>query len=425
MSTTAALLGIFLLGVLLNALFAGYETGFIGVNQIRVRHRAEKERHTEARRLLIYLDHPERMITLVLVGTNIALIMGTIAITKQLEGVWATLVATPVFLAFGELIPKSIFRVHPTRLSLGFLPVIRFFDAVLAPVVLPVTWLSRPFTRIIEGEQNDIRHMMSSQDDVRVLVDESADHGAIEPEEQEMIHNVMDLQTQNAREVMVPRINVCALPETATRAELLATLKKSGFTRIPVYRETVDDITGVINAFDVLRDETPEKDDVHRFVRDILHVPDTMKLDDILKKMRDAKQSMAVVVDEYGGTDGIIAIEDILEEIFGEIHDEYDKAEASIHQVGPDAYVVDARTELEDVTAAVGIALDDADVETIGGWLMHVTGRIPAQGEVITQARLRITVLAATASSVTTLRLDVLPPAKEDAVATEESQTRD
>lgn len=349
-----------------------------------------------------------------------ALIMGTIAITKLLGDAWAIVVATPLFLAFGEVVPKSVFRIHPTRLSVYLLPVIRTFDVVLSPIVLPVTWISKPFTRLVEGEQNDIRRMMNSQDDVRVLVDESADHGAIKPEEQTMIHNVMDLQTQNAREVMVPRIDIKALPLTATRRELLALLKESGFTRIPVYGESVDDILGVINAFDVLRDESPENEDIQRFVKDILHVPDTMKLDDILKKMRDGRQSMAIVVDEYGGTDGLVAIEDILEEIFGEIHDEYDKAETPIHQVGSNAWVVDARADLDDVSEALGIAVSDDEVETIGGWLMHVTGRIPQQGEVITHGPFRVTVLNATANAVSTLRLDVQPSPTEQTEPTNE-----
>ncbi len=420
MSGFALLLLLAMAGVLLNALFAGYETGFISLNQIRVRTQAEKERNTEARRLLLYLDQRERMITLVLVGTNIALIMGTIAITKLLGDTWAIVVATPLFLAFGEVIPKSIFRLHPTRLALYFLPVIRFFDGILAPIVLPLTWISKPFTKLVEGKQNDMRRMMSSPEDVRVLVDESADHGAIEPEERAMIHNVMDLQTQNAREVMVPRIDIRALPRTATRRDLLALLKESGLTRIPVYGESIDDILGVINAFDVLRDAQPEDNDIQRFVKPILHVPDTMKLDDILKKMRDGRQSMAIVVDEYGGTDGLVAIEDILEEIFGEIHDEYDKDETAIHRVGSNAWVMDARTDLEDVSEVIGVPLSDEEVETVGGWLMHLTGRIPAQGEIITHGPFQVTVLSATANSISSLRLDLQTPPREATENTDE-----
>ncbi|QRN81557.1 MAG: HlyC/CorC family transporter [Nocardiopsis sp. BM-2018] len=406
---TPELLGllIFLLGVSLNAFFAGYETGFVASNPIRVRHKAERENDPAARRFLAYMESPDRMITLVLIGTNLALVMGTIAITRLAGPTLATLIATPMFLVFGEVVPKSMFRIHPTRLSLLLLPVIRFFDTVLAPAVVPVTWISRGFLRLVGEEQRDIRAIMTSLDDVRTLVDEGVHHGTIEPEEQEMIHSVMDLQSRQANEIMVPRIRIQALPETATRGELLSMFEETGRTRIPIYRGTIDEIIGVVNAFDVLMDPEPGTEDITRFIREILHVPDTLKLDDLLKAMRDARQPMAVVTDEYGGTDGIVAMEDVLEEIFGEIQDEYDKEERPIRKVGPHAYVIDARMSLDDAAAFMNIAIVDEEVDTVGGWVMHAVGRIPAKGEVIDFETYRVTVLNGGPNHLSSVRLEI------------------
>ena len=406
-------IALFFLGVLLNALYAGYETGFVASNAIRVRHMARMEGNVRAQQLMRYLEQPDRMIAVVLLGTNFALIMGTIAITKQIGESWATVIATPIFLIFGEVFPKSMFRIHATRLSLALLPVMRFSDLLFSPIAIPITALSRQLFSSSDGERRGIRSFMRTEEDVRVLVDESADQGTIDPEERKMIHSVMDLQKSNAKEVMVPRIDIKALPETASRRDFIALLRESGHTRLPVYRGNMDEIVGVVNAFDVLTDEAWEGDKTLRSIEDVVHVPDTMKLDDVLQTLRDARQHMAIVTDEYGGTDGLITIEDILEEIFGEIHDEFDKDETTIRSVGINAYVVDARMPLEDAAEAMDVSIVDTEVETIGGWVMHMTGRIPALGEEFVHDQFRITVLDGGPNYIASLRIEIVPEPKK------------
>jgi putative hemolysin len=414
MSTTVILIGLFIISLVLSAFFSGSETGFVSCNRLRVRQLAEKGDDINAKRLLLYLNRPDNMLAVVLLGNNLVLMLGMIAITQLVGGIWATIIAMPTILLFGEIIPKSVFRTHPTRLSLFILPAIRFFESLFIPMVLPLNWFSRHFLTAASNEDKDsIRNLMRSTDDMRTLVDESADRGTIEPEEQEMIHSVMDLQTKQANEVMVPRIDINALPDFATRAELIRMFKESGHTRIPIYHETIDEITGVINAFDVLRDENPAEPDIRRFVREILHVPDTMKLDDVLQAFRNSRQSMAVVTDEYGGTDGLIAIEDVLEQIFGDIHDEYDKDEPSIRKVGPNDYVIKTRVSLDDASEFIGLPIEDDEVETIGGWLMRQAARIPQKGEVIVQSGFRITVLDGGPNFVSVIRLEILQGASQ------------
>ncbi len=414
-------LAIWALAVLAQALFAGYETGLVSCNPIRIRFLAEEERNSRAARLLKCIERPDLLLTSLLIGTNIAVVISTITVTVSVQALFpeanaglatdlvSTLIVTPVLLVFSEIIPKSIFRIHPNRLALALFPVVRFFQIALAPVAWPVTHATRLLLRLFGGEEPQVSSLMSSLEDLRVLIDEGADTGTIEREEQEMIHSVMDLQSTLAKEVMVPRIHVRALPDTAERDELLALFQETGYTRIPIYRESIDEVIGKVNAYDLLVDADVQNQDIHRFVTEVIHVPDTMTLDDLFQLLKDKKEHMAIVTDEYGGTDGLITIEDILEEIFGDIQDEHDEETRSIQRVGPNAYIVEARTPLEDLAEALGTAVSDEEVETVGGWLMHLTGRVPAPGESLTHGRFLITVIEGTPSRIDKIRLDVSP----------------
>lgn len=401
---------IFIAALIFSAFFSGFETSFYSCNPIRVRHLSQQGGKSNARRLQYYLEHPERMITAVLIGNNITLLAATIPITRELGPLWATLLVTPAVLLFGEIIPKSISRTHPTRISLALVTLMHLCYRVLSPVAGPMAWLSKRVLAPRDEDEPSVRGIMRSPEDMRVLVDESADRGSIEHEEKEMIHSVMDLQRRFVKEVMIPRVNIHALPDTASRKELIAHFMESGYTRLPIFRDTIDNIIGVVNAFDMLKDTAPNQEDIRRFIKDVLYVHDTMKLDDVLKVMRDTKQSMAIVTDEYGCTDGLVSIEDILEEIFGEIHDEYDDEEPLIRKVGERDFVIQAKTSLDTVFESTGITIEDEEVETFGGWVMHALGRIPQKGEVCALGQYRITVLDGGPSYLTLMRMEILSP---------------
>lgn len=402
-----AALFIFLVSILFCAFFAGYETGFVSANLFRIRHLAEKEQNTRAIRLAHRYENPNRLITMLLVGTNLSTVIGTTALTHSVGAAAASFIATPAFLIFAEIMPKSVFRHFPTRLALALFPVVRFFEGFFSPIIIPIAWLSQGFLRLVKQNARGLRMLLASLDDVRVLVDESHDQGTLDPYEHELIHSVFDLQTHAAKEVMVPRIRILAVPETATRSELTRLFIEGGQTRLPVYRGSIDQVIGIVNAFDLIKDVDPENQDIEHFIRPVLHVPDTMKLDDVLNTMRRARQSMAIVTDEYGGTDGLITVEDILEEIFGEIHDEYDVLTTQIRKVGPRAFIIDARTPLDEFTKAVPLQVEPLDVETVGGWVNHVAGHIPTMGEVIHTPNFRILVLEGAPTHVTTIRLEL------------------
>lgn len=409
MTVLFAAIGIFLLGVLLNGLFAGYETGFVSCDRIRIAHRAEEDRDPRAIMLLKHMLAPERMITTVLIGTNGALIIGSMALTSQIPNKeWlATLIAAPVFLVFAEIIPKTVFRRHPNRLSLAFLPLIRFFDILLTPLVLPVMWATGALRWVARVQESPARSILTTQEDFRSLVDESAARGTIQKEAQEMIHSVMDLSEMQAKELMVPRIDVEAVPVECTRSELVEAFHSTGRTRIPVYQESIDNIIGIVIAHDVLIDSNPEDQSIQRFIKETRHVPDTKPVGELLQEMKARRQHMAVVINEYGGTDGIITMEDILEEIFGDIQDEHDLETRQILQVAPNAYVVDARAPLDEFAEAINIDLSQAEAETVGGWVMHIAQRIPKQGERVKHGDLKITILEGARNQILKVRVDV------------------
>ena len=399
----------FFLGILLNGLFAGYETGFISADRIRIRYLAEDENSEAASRLLDHMDQPDRMLTIVLVGTNVSLIFGTLAITKQFEQVWlSTLIATPMYLIFAEIVPKSIFRRHPTRLTLRLLPVIRFFEIVLLPLTIPTMLCVRAANFVMGLRTQGDNTLMSSEDDLRSLVDESAERGSIEKIEQEMIHGVISLQTTQAKEIMVPRTALQALPSTATRAELIEKFQETGLTRILIFEDSIDTILGVANVYDVMMEHASESETISGFIKEIAHVLDTKPIDDLLEELKQRGEHMAVVNDEYGGTLGIVTLEDTLEEIFGEIHDEHDQDYELIQQVGPRNYVIEGRMPLTEASEVMGLSIMEEEVETVGGWVMLKAGRIPTQGEKIRFDGFRVVVLEATPRRVTKIRLDLL-----------------
>ena len=411
MSGALSIVLVFAVMLGLSAFFSGFETGFLSSNPIRIRRIADDDKDPRARRILRYYDHPDLLITSILVGNNLAVVAGSILLAVTFNDFWATVIGAPLFLFFGEVFPKSLFRRHPTEFTLAGEPVMRWFDRLLTPLVLPLHRLTHALFPHLGVERSGAKRLFNSLEEMRALVDESADRGSLDEEEQEMIHSVIDLQKIQAKDVMVPRIRVVALPVSASRRELMTLFRQSGKTRIPLYEGSVDRIVGIASAFDLLTDPDPENQDIRRLSRPVLHVPDTMKLDDLLETMRRERQHLVVVVDEFGGTDGIICIEDILEQIFGKIHDEYDEQRAQIRRIGPHAFLIDGSTPLEECAEAANLSLNDPEVTSVGGWVCHLAGRIPRRGEVIRSPVGLITILEGSPTHVRLIRLETFPEA--------------
>ncbi len=409
---------LFIGGVLFAAFFAGYETGFISLNPIRVKNLSEKGNSRRAYILLQYLHSPDQLLIVLLLGTNFSIVIASIALTELIgEPFLSLLIATGVILYFGEILPKTIFRVHSNALCHFFVPVIVVFDFLFKPLSIPIVWF---YSKTLGSNHwfVSLKSLMRSPEDMKRLVEQGTEHGGIHEEERDLIHSVFDLQQKVAKEIMVPRIDICAVANDASRDEVIKVFRETRYTRIPVYEENIDHIIGIIKAFDLIKDRDRENQDIRRFLRPVLFITDATPLDEILKQMRQQHQTMAIVVDEYGGTAGLITLEDILEEIFGEIRDEHDQEELPVRQMGPGDYIVRARTSLEEFQEMTGIDLVDEEVETIGGWLIKTAQRIPQKGEVLMAGPFRITILDGKPNLITLMRME----SKQDAMSLRQSK---
>ena len=411
----AVLLAIAGIALFLIAVLAGYETAFMACDPASIRILAEDRGDRTATRLLRELSRKTRMIAVLRTGILLALTAGVLAMTHVFLPLPAALLSAPILLVFAEIIPKTIARNHANRVALLLFPFVNSIAILLAPLVFPVVVYAGLLRRALDLRDLGAATVLSTEEDFRHLVDQSAESGRIEPEEQEMIHSVMDLGTLPASSIMIPRIDIDAVPDTATRAELLQSFMNTKRTRIPVFRESIDNITGVANVYDVLLDENPEDPTIARFSREVPHVPDSTPVADLMGLLKGSKMHMVIVTDEYGGTDGLITLEDALEEIFGEIHDEHDHAHDLLQKIGPNAYVADARMRLEDLGEEIGVEIIDDTVETVGGWVMRIAGRIPSQGEKLRRGNFQVTILEGQRNQIVRVRLDILDANSGDA----------
>lgn len=311
---------------------------------------------------------------------------------------------------FCEITPKTYGMYRAAKMAVRLGGAIAFLTVVLRPVIRLVTAIGNVLVRAVIGDAASQRPLITDNG-IRILVGIAEEEGEVEPQERAMIEGIMELHTTTAREVMVPRTDVVAVPSTASMNDVLETITTHGYSRIPVYGEGIDDIIGILYVNDLmghLRDGVSELD-LRTIIRPVLNVPETKRIDELFEEMRSSKQHMAVVIDEYGGTAGIVTIEDILEEIVGEITDEHDQAEEILVRQPDGSLIVDARLPVEELAEELDIQIPNGDYDTVGGFVYDIAGDVPAEGATIKWANLTITVLKADAQHVSKLHIRVEP----------------
>ena len=393
--------------------FSAAEMAFIAANRLRLRHLAEEGSKTAARYLEAF-SRPERILSTAMMGVTISHIVASSITTVMLLprfGSWAWLVATavitPIMLVFGEIIPKAVAREWATSLILKLFRPLRWASAVLVPFVFTANLIVTAVLRLFGGPRADTRHFVS-REELKALLAMEPGEAEVTTQEAEMIDKIFDLGDTTVREIMVPLVEVAMLPETATTDEGIALMQRRGFSRIPIYRQRETNIVGVVGAMDILArggDATRLTD----LKRPPVYIPETKRIDDLLRDMQRSRNHMAVVVDEYGGSTGVVTLEDILEEIVGEIHDEHDRAPASVERLPDGSFLVAARTNLEELNEALDWTLPKRDYETVAGLVLATLHRIPRRGEEFQVDGYTITVLEADERHVTALK--VTPPA--------------
>lgn len=378
---------IFGLCILLSAFFSSSEVALISITRAKVRTLVNDGRSGAAQLSKLKQNQDHILITILIGNTiaNVAAASVATSIALEAFGDLGLGIATGgtvlLLLVFGEIGPKLFATRYIESLALKVAPPIIFLSRVFGPVL----WLSDRVSRsLTSGDATNEPKV--TEDEIREWIDVGMEEGTIEQEEQEMLYNVLELGDTTAREVMTPRVDVAMIEDTSTLESSLTIFHETGFSRLPVYHEKIDNLTGVLNIKDVYTVIVGHKKDVK--ISDLMYdpyfVPETKKIDDLLKELQLRKVPMAMVMDEYGGFVGVVTVEDILEELVGDILDEFDDEEPELTRTGEGIYVLDARMWVDDLNEQLEIALPTSDTyETIGGLLIEQLGHIPHPGETV------------------------------------------
>jgi putative hemolysin len=397
------------LALLVTSVFSAAEMSFIAANRLRLRHMAEGG-HRTAVRYLEAFRRPERLLSTAMMGVTLAHITASTVATWALipvagggAALMVTLALTPLMLVFGEVIPKAIARERATGLILVLFPAIEAAGRLLTPL----TWGANALVGrllALTGHARISTRQFVSREELKLLLQLEPEEADVTVSEAEMIDKIFDLGETAVREVMVPLVDVAALSETATPADAIRLIQERGFSRIPVYTDRVFNIVGVVTAMDLLR-RGVEAPDLRSLMRPATYVPETKRIDDLLREMQKNRVQLAVVVDEYGGAVGIVTVEDIVEEVVGEIRDEHDRTPDTIERLPDGSYRVAGRAGIDEVNEALEWDLPKGDFETVAGLVLATLHRIPLVGEVFRVGRYTITVLEADKRRVLTARV--------------------
>ena len=392
MDTTSVIqLFILLVLLILSGFFSSAETALTCAGKVRIRSLAE-DGNKKALRVQVILESYSKMLSTILIGNNIVNIgASSLATTLTIRlfgnrfvGICTGLL-TFLVLIFGEIVPKTWAGAHADKIALAYSGIIRALMVVFTPVIWIVDNIARGIIRLFhlgaDPEENSI-----TEEELRTYVDVSHEEGVIESEEREFIHNVFDFSDSTASEIMIPRIDVSAVSSAATYEEIFALFKKTMYTRIPVYEEeNPDNIIGFIHMKDFLLTKDSPRFKISKLLRKVHYTYERKKTSDLFVELREKATSLVIVLDEYGSAVGMITMEDLLEEIVGEIRDEYDADEAElIKHIDDSTYLIEASMKLDDVNDALGLSLESEDYDSLGGIMIDKLDRLPKNNETVT-----------------------------------------
>ena len=396
--------------IVCGAFFSGAETAIVSCNRIRIRHLAKGlDRNAQVAEKL--LAKQDRILSTTLVGTNIFNVLGVVMAAtyagillrhyEGLGGVVATLVMTPVILIFSEAVPKAYFYGYADIIILRIGGIIRFFSYLFSPLVILSTFLTKRLMSLMGDETP--KNPFVTRDELRVLMWESGRLGILEKHEQDMIHHIFKFRETAVKSVMVPLVAVNAIEVRQKMASALKVIAEQGHSRLPIYEGRIDNITGYVGVGDLLgrNPNTP----VRRLMKPAFVVPETKSIADLLLDLKGRGEHVAVVVDEYGGVSGIATLEDIVEEIVGEIEDEYDEPERERVEGETGGPIVEGSRDLDEVNEELGLTLPEGDYETLAGFVMNIAGRIPRKGEKIRHEGITFEILEATDRTIKKIKV--------------------
>lgn len=380
-----------------SAFFSSAETALMTSNKLRMRNLAENG-DKRAAKVLKVTENTDKMLSAILIGNNIVnLTASSISTTltlkifgSKLVGI-ATGILTFLILVFGEITPKNVASKNAENMALAYIGVISFLVTVLTPVIFIVNTVAK-FVISIFNKNGDDNNAVT-EEELRAMVEYSHEEGIIENEEKKMIVNVVDFGDTVAGDIMVPRVDMVMVDEKSSYEEILQVFREERYTRIPVYEETPDNVIGILNVKDFLLIEDKENFVMKELLREPLYTYEYKKTSALMMDMRKTGANIVIVLDEYGITAGLITLEDMLEEIVGEIRDEFDADEdEGITKVSDLEYLIDGSTNLDDINDRIGLSLSSEEYESIGGLIMEKLGRLPVEGEIINFDNIVLTV---------------------------------
>ena len=378
------------MAVFFSAFFSGSETALISASRIKIEVLARRAgrkglRHNghRAGKTREFLSKPEQFLTTTLVGTNIAVVAASSLMAYYLETIMSgfaiTVVSSVILLLFGEIIPKSIAWEKAAAISLRIAPPIRFFFYLFYPLIRFVLMISNLLLRLFGIEQGSVRQFFTRRD-LEMLVREGEKAGLMSREETRIICRLLLRGKERVKEIMIPRTDAVIVKHDEDPARIMKIFEQTGYTRLPVMGENIDEIKGMVTAIDMIL-ERP--DSLEHILRKVLYIPESRRLGSLLREMQETHLSMAIIVDEYGGTAGLVTLEDIVEEYFGEIHDEHDESTSLYRIISERKIEVRAKVAVDELNRRFGLNLTSGEYQTLGGFLMDRLGHIPKRGELV------------------------------------------
>ena len=404
------MIAVLLLMVAFSAYFSATETAFTSLNRIRMKSRADAGDRRAARTLALAEDY-DRLLSTILIGNNIVNIsastLGTVLFTKHVGTAYgpavSTIVLTVIILIFGEISPKSLAKEQPEAFAMFSAPILRLLMLVLSPLNFLFAQWKRLLSLIFRSSSDS----GITEEELITMVDQAETEGGLDQDESELIRSAIEFSDLEVDEILTPRVDIVAVEDTDTMDEIAKAFAESGYSRLPVYHEDIDNIVGVIHEKDFHAARYHGQDDVSAIVSNVLYTTASTKISDLLRILQKAKAHMVIVVDEYGGTEGLCTLEDIVEELVGEIWDEHDEVIEEFRKQPDGSYLISCNANLTDLYDLFSIK-GESDSTTVSGWVMEEVGRVPEEGDHFVYDDLDVTVTKVDHRRVLEIRVVVL-----------------
>ncbi|MCI6256942.1 MAG: hemolysin family protein [Clostridiales bacterium] len=410
-SDSIGMLAALIILVIMSAYFSATETAFTSLNRIRLKSRAENGDQRAARTLALAEDY-DRLLSTILIGNNIvnitATTISTLLFVELLGGergpAASTVVLTVVILIFGEISPKSLAKESPERFAMLATPLLRFFLLILTPLNFLFTQWKRLLSHIVRSKGDD----SITEEELVTMVDQAETEGGLDQHESELIRAAIEFNDLEVEEILTPRVDIVAVEDTDSMDDIARAFAENGYSRLPVYHEDIDDIVGVIHEKDFHAARYHGQTDVSAIISTVLYTTGNTKISDLLRILQKEKAHMVIVVDEYGGTEGLVTLEDIVEELVGEIWDEHDEVIEEFRKQEDGSYLISCNADLSDLFDLFSIR-GECDANTVSGWVMEQVGRVPEEGDRFQADDLDVTVTKVDHRRVMEIRVVVLP----------------